>query len=172
MTDRNHLTVHIYNYDKHMIVHMTGLYSTLVTYIRLHILTLVFLFSWYQLYIVHRFILDIDYFVIFYFSLSCCSCLCYYARASFSLHTHTLIRSLLMTLESHIQDFRHFLILFRCSCDRKLHEELEFISFDYCILLSCLPVIFWFLIYIYIYQIQSLFLVFLYDIMCGCLYVI
>jgi len=41
VTDYNHLTVHIYNYDRHMIVHMTGLYTRLETYVRLHILTLV-----------------------------------------------------------------------------------------------------------------------------------
>ena len=31
----------MYIYDRHMIVHMTGLYTRLVTYARLHILTLV-----------------------------------------------------------------------------------------------------------------------------------
>jgi len=41
VTDCNHLTVHIYNYDRHMIVHMIGFYTRLVTYARLHILTLV-----------------------------------------------------------------------------------------------------------------------------------
>jgi len=40
VTDRNHLTIHIYNYDRYMIVHMTGLYTRLVTYARLHVLTL------------------------------------------------------------------------------------------------------------------------------------
>jgi len=40
--------------------------------------------------------------------------------------THTLIRSLLTTLNSYVQDFGHVLILFRCSCDRTLREELEF----------------------------------------------
>jgi len=34
--------------------------------------------------------------------------------------THTLIRSLLMTLDSHVQGVGHLLILFRHSCDRRL----------------------------------------------------
>ena len=65
VTDRDHLTVRIYNYDRHIIVHMIRLYTRLVTYVRLHILTLV---VGYQLYIVHSFVLYIDYSVIFHFS--------------------------------------------------------------------------------------------------------
>ena len=41
VTNHNHLTVHIYNYDRHVIAHMTGLYTRLVIYARLHILILV-----------------------------------------------------------------------------------------------------------------------------------
>jgi len=53
------------------------------------------------IYIVHNFVLDIDHSVIFYFSLSCCYCSHYfYARTPFSLHT--LIRSLLTTLNSYV----------------------------------------------------------------------
>jgi len=41
VTDHNHLTELIYDYDRHMIVHMTRLYIRLVTYAKLCILTLV-----------------------------------------------------------------------------------------------------------------------------------
>ena len=58
------------------------------------------------------------------FQLSCFHWLCcYYARAVLFTHTHTLIRSLLTTLDSHVQGIGHLLILFRCSCDRTLCEE-------------------------------------------------
>ena len=57
--------LYVYKYDRHMIVHMTGLYIRLVTYARLHILTSM---SGYQLYFIHSFVLDIDYSVMFHFS--------------------------------------------------------------------------------------------------------
>ena len=57
---------YIYNYDRHIIVHMTGLYIRLVTYARLPILTLVIRIP--VIYILHIFVLNIDYSVMFYFS--------------------------------------------------------------------------------------------------------
>ena len=41
MTDRNHLTVHLYHCNKHITITMTGLYANLVTCDRLHALTLI-----------------------------------------------------------------------------------------------------------------------------------
>jgi len=73
-------------------------------------------------------------------------------------------------LDSHVQDFGHFLILFRCSCDRMLREELEFLFFYSDILASFYSHPYTFLDHVY--QIQSLFQFFLNDIMRGCLYVI
>jgi len=54
------------------------------------------------------------------------------------LFTYTLIRSLLTTLDSHVQDFGYLLILFRCSCDRTLCEKLEFLSLLALVFLSLL----------------------------------
>ena len=137
MTNRNHLTKLIYDYDRHMIVHMTGLYTRLVTYARLYILTLVvpcyhdisyILFIvcyWYWLFC---YLLFSDYHVITYIVFLCTSTF---------LFTHTLIRSLLMTLDSHVQGIGHFFILFKWSCDRTLRKKLEFLSFDSSILASC-----------------------------------
>ena len=108
---------------------MTRLYTRLVTYNKLYSLRLVLLLSWYQLYIVHNFVLDIDYSVIFYFSLSCCFCLhCYYARTPFPLHTHLLRRFWWPWIRTS-KIFGHLLILFRCSCDRTRYEKLESLFF-------------------------------------------
>jgi len=82
VTDRDHPTVRIYNYDRYMIVHMTRLYIRLVSYVRLYILTLL-IFFYHDI----RFIPDIDYFIYFYSLSYCYSLHCYYARAPFSLHT-------------------------------------------------------------------------------------
>ena len=118
---------------------------------------------------VHNFVLNIDYFVIFYFSLSYCHCLHYfYARAPFSFHT--LIRSLLTTLDLHVHVIGHLLILFRCSCDRTLREEIRVSP----LFLVFLPLIILVSILFLISCISdSVFIpVLLYDIMRGCLYVI
>ena len=103
MTDRDHPSIRIYNYDRQMIVHMTGLYTKLVTYARLHILTLVVK---YQLYIVHNFVLDIVYSVIFHFSYHVVIACIVIMHEHLSLYTHTqaLIRALLTALDSHVQD--------------------------------------------------------------------
>jgi len=53
---------------------------------------------------VHSFVLDIDYAVIFYFSLSVIIAYIVFMYEHLSF-THTLIRSLLTTLDSHVQDF-------------------------------------------------------------------
>ena len=100
------------------------LYTRLVAYARLHILTfVVFFLSWCQLYIVHNFVLYISYLVIFYFSSHVViAYIAFHARAF--LFTHTLIRSLLTTLNSHVQGIGHLLILFRCSCDSTVREEI------------------------------------------------
>ena len=107
MTDCDHLTMHICNYNRHMVVHLTGLYTRLVTYGRLHILTLVGSFyhdSSYTSFIVL--------FLILIISLSFISV--YYVVIAYIIFmheqlffTHTLIRSLLTTLDSHVQDFGH-----------------------------------------------------------------
>ena len=106
-----------------------GLYIKLVTYARLYILTLVAPCCHVISYIYRsQFAIDIDYFVTFIFRLSYYCLHCFFMHEHLPLYTHTLIRSLLMTLYSHVQGIGHFLILFRCSCDRTLREELEFPS--------------------------------------------
>ena len=94
------LYVYIHNYDRHMIVHMTGLYTRLVTYARLHILILVVRIP---VYIVHNFVLAINYSVMFHFSYHIVITCVVMHKHLFPLHT--LIRLLLMTLDSHVQDF-------------------------------------------------------------------
>ena len=110
-----------------MIVHMTGLYTRLVTYARLHIMTLVVSFC-------HKisYTSSIDLFLIliillpFIFRLSCYCLHCFYARAPFPLHTHSLGRFWQLWIRTtRILDT----LLFRCSCDRTLREEVEFLSF-------------------------------------------
>ena len=121
------------------------LYTRLVTYARLHILAWVVSFlSWCQLYIVHDFVLYIDDLVIFYFSYHVVIVyIVFHARAF--LFIHTLIRSLLTTLDSYVQGIGHRLILFRCSCDRTLCEEPWVLSF-------------WFLVFLFFYSVISLIL--------------
>jgi len=99
-----------------MIVHMTRLYTRLVTYARLYILTLVVSFyhnvsyiSFIALFLTLIILLS---FILVIMSLLLILLLC---MSTFPLHTHTLIRSLLTTLDSHVQNFGHLLILFRCS---------------------------------------------------------
>jgi len=62
----------------------------------------------------------------------------------FPSHTHILIRSLLTTLNSHVQDFGH-LILFRCSCDLSFTRSWSFSLFDSGILTSFYSCFFTFL---------------------------
>ena len=56
MTDRDHPTVRIYNYDRYIIIHMTGLYTRLVTYTRLQILTWVVCLQLYYSSFIYRLI--------------------------------------------------------------------------------------------------------------------
>ena len=147
------------------------LYTRLVTYARLYILTLVVSFYHDIRYISFMIFFDIEYSVIFCFSLSCCYCLhCFYARAPFPLHTHTLIRSLLTTLNLHVQ-----ILDVLCPCSgvrwaRTLCESLEFFSFGSGILISLVFMLFPGSRYIS----DSVFIsiLYLYDIMHRCLYVI
>ena len=90
---RDHPIVRLYNYDRYMIIHMTGLYTRLVSYARLYILTLLVFFYHDIRYISFTALfLILIIFVIFY-SLSHCYCLhCYYARTPSSLHIHSLGR--------------------------------------------------------------------------------
>ena len=83
-----------------MIVHMTRLYTRLVTYSRLYILTLVVRIS-----VIYRSYLCSWHWAFCYvsFQLSC-YCLRLLCTNTFSF-THTLIRSLMTTLDSHVQDF-------------------------------------------------------------------
>ena len=109
VTDRNHLTVHIYSYDRHMIVHMTGLYTRLVTYAKLQILTsVVCLQLSFICNLVH--VIVIQLFFIFSFKLNV---ILYYARALF--FSYTLIRSLLDDPGFVSPDTRYFMLLIRCS---------------------------------------------------------
>ena len=152
-----------------MIVHMTGLYTRLVTYARLHILPLVVSFYHDISYISFITLFLILIILLSFISVIMLLLLTLLLSTSTFPFTHTLIRSLLTTLNSHVQDFGHLLISFRCSCDRTLSEELEFLSLLILIFLPLfIPVSTLFLIHAY--QIQSLFQCFLYDIMCGCLY--
>jgi len=130
---------------------MTRLYTRLVTYARLHLLILVASsLSWYQWYVVLSFVHDIDYSVIFFFSYHV-----FIAQIVIMLniflftHTHTLISSLLTTLDLHVQDFGHLLILFRCSLSSYASWEsgVSLFWFWYSFL-SCLPFISWFSIHI------------------------
>ena len=93
MTDRDYPSVRMYNYDRYMIVHMTGLYTILVTYVRLYILALLVFFYHEIRYISFTALfLILIIFVIFY-SLSYCYFLhCYYAQTPSSLHIHSLGR--------------------------------------------------------------------------------
>jgi len=119
-----------------MIVHMIRLYTRLVTYARLHILTFVVSFyhdiskiSFITLFLILIILLSfISVIMLLLLILLLCT-------NTFPF-INTLIRSLLMTLNSHVQDFGHLLTLFRCSCDRTLREELEFSLFDSGILVS------------------------------------
>ena len=89
-----------------------------------------YLFSFIMISVIYRSYLYSWHWLLCYvsFQLSCCYCLCCYTR-HLTLYTHTLIRLLLTTLDSHFQNFGYLLILFRCSCDRTLLEELELFSF-------------------------------------------
>ena len=104
MTDRNHLTVLVYNHDRHMIVHMTGLYTRLVTYARLHILTLVVSFyhdiSYIPFIVLFLIFIILSSFISVYHII-----ITYVVIMHEQFLLHTLIRSLLTTLNSHVQDF-------------------------------------------------------------------
>ena len=105
------------------------LYTRLVTYARLYILTLVvpcyhvisyisfIVCYWYWLFC---YLLFWDYHVIAY--------IVFLYTRTFPV-TRTLIRSLLTTLDSHVQGIGHLLILFRYSCDRTRYEKLESLFF-------------------------------------------
>ena len=170
VTDRNHLIVRIYNYDRHMIVYMTGLYTRLVTYARLHILILVVFFyhdtsyiSFISLFLILIMLLSfISVIMLLLVSLLLCT--------STFLFTHTHTRSLLTTLDSHVQVIRHFLILFRCSLSSYVSWGAEVSRFCLWYSFSLLPSCYFQILDIH--QIQSLFQFFLYDIMRGYLYVI
>ena len=112
------------------------LYTRLVTYARLYILTLVVSFCLKISYISFISCSWLSYYpsfqlLCFHFSYHVFIAYVVVMHEHLSLYTHTLIRSLLTTLNSHVQGFGHLPILFRCSCDRTLREELEFLPFDY-----------------------------------------
>ena len=110
---------------------MTRLYTKLVTYGRLYILTLVVSF-----YHDVSYILFIPLFFTLIILLSFISVIMLllltllYARAYFSLHTLT--RSLLTTLDSYVQGFGHLPILFRCSLRSYACKEVELPSVWFC----------------------------------------
>ena len=96
-----------------MIVYMTGLYTKLVTYARLDMLTLVVSFcheisyiSFISLFLI--LIVLLSFISVIMFSLLM---LLLYMSTFFFTHTHTLIRSLLTTLDLHIQIGRFFSIV-------------------------------------------------------------
>ena len=145
------------------------LYTRLVTYASIHILTLVVFFcheinyiSFITLFLILFILLSfisVYHFVIAYFVIM---------HEHLSLYTHSL--GLLMTLNSHVQDFGQLLISFRYLCDRTLREELEFLSFLFwysCLFLFLFLYFSWF-----VYIRFSFYFCFLYNIMRGYLYVI
>jgi len=159
------------NYDRHMIVHMTRLYTRLVTYVRLHILTLVVPFyhdinyiSFIALFLILIILLSfisVYHVVIAYIVIM-------HEHLSLYTHTHSLgrfwrpwIRTSRYWMFHVIDQVFDEIVCFAKSWSLSL-VVLVFLS----LLSSC-----HFLI-LDIYQIQSLFQFFLYDIMRGCLYVI
>ena len=145
------------------------LYTRLVTYARLHILRLVVSFYHDTSYI--SFItLFLTLVILLSFILVIMWLLLILLLCTSIFPLHTLIRSLLTTLNSHVQVLDTFLY---CSGVRVLVRFARSWSFSllvlvfFCSLLSSC----YFLI-LDRYQIQSLFQFFLYDIMRGCLYVI
>ena len=140
--DCTHLTEYNISYDRHMIVQMTRLYTRLVTYAKLYILRLVVFFyhdisyiSFITLFLILIILLSfISVIMLLLITLLLCT-------NTFPF-THTLIRSLLTILDSHVQDFGHLLILFRCSYDRTLRKELKFLSFGSGILITIVFLLF------------------------------
>ena len=123
--------------DRHIIVHMTELYTRLVTYARLHILTLVVFFyhdiSYISFITLFLILIILFQFIMLLLTLFLCT-------STFPLHT--LIRSLLTTLNLHVQ-----ILDILCSCSgvhwaRTLCEELEFLSFGSDILFSLVFLLF------------------------------
>jgi len=95
-----------------MIIHMTGLDTRLVTYVKLHFLTLVNFF--------YHDISYISFITLFLILVTLLSYITVYhvviaynvvMHEHLYLYTHTLIRSLLMTLDSYVQEFGHLLIV-------------------------------------------------------------
>jgi len=170
MTDRNHLIVHIYKYDRHMIVYMTVLYTRLVTYARLYILR--FVISFYH---------DISYisfitlFLILIILLSFIS-------------VYHIVTAYIVIIQENLSLYTHSLGRFwrPCICTFRywifyalVQVFVEFVRFARSWSFSLLILIFlplfipiFVLFLIHVYQIQSLFQFFLYDIMRVCLYVI
>jgi len=88
VTDRDYPSVRMYNYDRYMIVHMTALYTRLVPYARLYILTLLVFFYHDIRYISFTALLLIMIIFVIFYSLTYCYFFhCYYARTLSSLHT-------------------------------------------------------------------------------------
>ena len=150
-----------------MDIHMTGLYTRLVTYARLHILTLVISFYHDTSYILFiTLLLIFEYPVIFYFRLSCCYWLhCFYAREPFPLHTHTqthtLIRSLLTTLDC---TSRYWMSYALVQVFLELVRFARSWSFSLFVLVLLSLLSFCYFLILDIYQIQSLFQFFIYVI--------
>ena len=95
-----------------------------------------------------------------------------YTHEHLPLYTHTLIRPLSYGPRFARTDIGRFLILFRRSCDRTLHEES---TVSLTLFLVFLPPFYsYFCILLDSYLSHSVFIsvLYLYDIMCGCLYVI
>ena len=88
-----------------MIVHMTGLYTILVTYARLYILRLVVFFYHDISYISFITLFLILIILLSFISVIILLLFTFFLYMSTFLFTHTLIRSLLTTLDSHVQDF-------------------------------------------------------------------
>ena len=157
------------NYDRYMIVHMTRLYTKLVTYARLHILILVVSFYHDISYISFIPLFLILIILFFLFQLSCCYCLyCYYVRVHFPLQIHSLGRFWWPWI--HTSRYWMFHVI-----DQVFDEIVRFarswnLSLVVLVFLSLLSSCHFLILDIY--QIQSLFQFFLYDIMRGCFYVI
>ena len=110
-------------------LYMTRLYTRLVTYARLHILTLVVFFyhdTSYTSFIALLLIL-----IILLSFISVYHVIIAYVvimHEHLSLYTHSLGRFWRPWIHTS-RIFGHLLMLFRCSCDRTLREESEFLSF-------------------------------------------
>ena len=158
------------NCDRHMIVYITRLYTRLVTYARLNLLTLVISFYYvvsYTSFIALVFILIIllSFIPVYYVIVTYLIIM----HEHSSLHTHSPGR-FLTTLDLHVQIYDTLFLLCRCSMRPYALRRARVSPYSIPVFLSFL-LSYYFLILVYI-RFSCYFSLYLYDIMRGYLYVI